>query len=519
MKPRALENRLFFGTLSNVVGQGVIVLAGLLVVPLIVHRVGATDYGIWAVTVSVASLVQIVDLGVSDGLVKYVAQYVSRNDRREAALFVGAATWNYACIGAFIALVGLALAAGLPDMLGLEGHLRRVVTPLVALVAVALGIYIPSVAPLAVLRGLEQFPALNVIRAGGALLEVVLTIPVLLLGGGIVGLAGVFLVSTVATFAASVVVVRQTAPDLWEHPIRRDTARARRLLRFSVPVAFVEIAGRLQLYSDAIVIAVALPVRFVTPYNFAQRLADGTRITTEQFVKVLLPVATEVSSTRHRSALGSIFLTATRLSLAIAVAVALPLILLGGPTLALWIGPEFSGHGDIVAILAASAIFDLCLFTAAAMLQSIERHQPLARMALAGATLNVILSIALVGPFGIVGVALSTLIASSGVTILFALPYAARTLGVPLRALGRDVLLRLLVPIAVFAAVLVGGDRVLPVTSIPRLGAVVGVGLACYALLYVAVGAGPMEKVAYRSGARHAARWLLRPLRGAVTRA
>jgi peptidoglycan biosynthesis protein MviN/MurJ (putative lipid II flippase) len=131
----------------------------------------------------------------------------------------------------------------------------------------------------------------------------------------------------------------------------------------------------------------------------------------------------------------------------------------------------------------------------------------------------VILSIALVGPFGIVGVALSTLIASSGVTILFALPYAARTLGVPLRALGRDVLLRLLVPIAVFAAVLVGGDRVLPVTSIPRLGAVVGVGLACYGLLYMAVGAGPVEKVAYRSGARHAARWLLRPLRGAVTRA
>jgi O-antigen/teichoic acid export membrane protein len=519
MKRRALESRLFFGTLSNVVGQGVIVLAGLLVVPLIVHRVGATDYGIWAVTVSVASLVQIADLGVSDGLVKYVAQYVSSDDRREAALFVGAATWNYAVIGTFIALAGLALAAGLPEVLGLQGHIRHVVAPMVALVAVALGIYIPSVAPLAVLRGLEQFPVLNVIRAGGALLEVVLTIPVLLIGGGIVGLASVFLASTVATFAASVVVVRRTAPDLWEHPIRRDPARARRLLRFSLPVAFVEIAGRLQLHSDAIVIAVALPVRFVTPYNFAQRLADGTRITTEQFVKVLLPVATEVSSTRQRSALGSIFLTVTRLSFAIAVAVALPLILLGGPTLSLWVGPEFRGHGDIVAILAASAVFDLCLFTAAAILQSIERHQPLARMALAGASVNVLLSITLVGPFGIVGVALSTLIASSGVTILFALPYAARTLGVPLRTLARDVLVRLLIPIAVFAAVLIGGDRVLPVTSIFRLGAVVGVGLACYGLVYMVVGAGPLERVAYRSGARHAARWLLRPLRGATTRA
>lgn len=519
MKRRGLESRLFFGTLSNVVGQGVIVLAGLLVVPLIVHRVGATYYGIWAVTVSIATLVQLVDLGVSDGLVKYVAEYVSRDDRREAALFVGAATWNYAVIGAVIALIGLAVAVGLPHVLGLEGHVRRVVTPMAALVAVAIGIYIPSVAPIAVLRGLEQFPALNMIRAGGALFEVVLTVPVMLMGGGIVGLAAVFLVSTVTTFAASVVVVRQTAADLWAHPIRRDPTRARRLLRFSVPVALVEIAGRVQLRSDAIVISVALPVRFVTPYNFAQRLADGTRIITEQFVKVLLPVATEVSTRRDRSALGSIFLTGIRLSFAIAVGVALPLILLGGPTLVLWVGPEFRGHGDVVAILAASAIFDLCLFTAAAVLQSIERHQPLARIALAGAIFNVLLSIALVGPFGIVGVALGTLIASSGATVLFALPYAARTLGVPLRALASQVVLRLVVPIGVYAAVVEGGEHVLPVTSIFRLGAVVGVGLACYGLVYMVVGAGPTEKVAYRSGAAHAARWLLRPLRAAVTRA
>jgi O-antigen/teichoic acid export membrane protein len=519
MKRRAVESRLFFGTLSNVVGQGVIVLAGLLVVPLIVHRVGATDYGIWAVTVSIATLVQLVDLGVSDGLVKYVAQYVARDDRREAALFVGAATWNYAIIGTVIAFIGVAVAVGLPHVLGLEGHVRRMVTPMGALVAVAIGIYIPSVAPIAVLRGLEQFSALNAIRAGGALLEVALTVPVMLMGGGIVGLAAVFFASTVTTYAASVVVVQRTAADLWTHPIRRDPARARRLLRFSLPVAMVEVAGRLELRSDAIVIGAALPVRFVTPYNFAQRLADGTRIITEQFVKVLLPVATEVSSTRDRSALAGIFPTAIRLSFAIALAVALPLILLGGPTLSLWVGPEFAGDGDIVAILAASAVFDLSLFAAAAVLQSIERHQPLARIALLGAILNVLLSVALVGPLGVVGVALGTLITSSGQTILFALPYAARTLAVPLRALARDVPLRLLVPVAAYAAVLEGGDQLVTVTSLVRLGAVVGLGLACYGLVYVAIGAGPTEKLAYRSGAKHAVRWLQRPRRAAVPRA
>jgi O-antigen/teichoic acid export membrane protein len=199
--------------------------------------------------------------------------------------------------------------------------------------------------------------------------------------------------------------------------------------------------------------------------------------------------------------------------------VALPLALLGGPTLALWVGSEFRGDGDVVAILAISAVFDLCLFSAAAVLQSIERHGPLAKIAVAGALVNVLISIALVTPLGVVGVALGTLIASSGATVLFALPYAARTLGVRLRALAREVLLRLSAPVLVFAVALKAAENALPVTSIVRLLVVVAFGLTCYTLAYVLVGAGANERLAYRAAGSSAVRWLLRPLRTGVSRA
>jgi O-antigen/teichoic acid export membrane protein len=252
---------------------------------------------------------------------------------------------------------------------------------------------------------------------------------------------------------------------------------------------------------DVVVIAAALPVRLIAPYNFAQRLAAGTWIATDQFGKVLLPLATEVTATREPAALRALYLTATRLTLAIAIGAGLPLALLGGPILDLWVGKSFSDYGAVVALLTVAAIVDVPSNPAAYALQSIERHGPIAWMALGSAVANVVLSIALVGPYGINGVGAATLIASAVEVIVFVVPYAARTLGIALREIALEVVVRLAAPTAVLAALLVGGAAVLPVTSLPRLAIVVGVALAGYLTVYVTIGAGASERAAYRSGA------------------
>jgi O-antigen/teichoic acid export membrane protein len=502
----SLHRRVFVGTVSNLLGQGVIVITSLVLLPIIVHRVGATDYGIWVLVGSVVSFVFLLDIGISAGLVKYVAEHASRGEYYEGARMVGAATWLYAMIGIGVSVVGIALAFALPGLLDLHGHVRHVVPALVALSAVAAGISIPAVAPLAVLRGLQRFSLLNAIAGGGALLAFGLTVGTLLLGGGIVGVAAAAALSALITFAVSIAAIRRVAPELTSSLVLRDARRARRLLSFSSSVAVVQVAGRLQTRTDAIVIGVALPVRLLTPYNFAQRLAEGTRLTTEQFVRVLLPVATELGATRDRAALRGLFLTATRLTLALALAVALPLMLLGGSILSLWVGGQFGKYGDVVAILAASAVVDVVGYPAASVLQSMERHPPLAWMALGDGVVNVVLSIALVGPFGVVGVAVATLVATVGETVLFVLPYAARTLGVSLADLAREVLVRLAVPVATFAAILVAISQSLSISSLPRLAALLAVALAGYAIVYAVIGAGERERSAYRFAANAAIR-------------
>jgi O-antigen/teichoic acid export membrane protein len=500
-REHSLARRVAVGTATNVVGQAVVVVSLVALAPIIVHAVGATDYGVWVLIGSVASFGFLVELGVSAALIKYVAEHAARAEVGEAARMVGAATWLYAVLGASVTAAGLLLALTLPAVISLHGAFARLVRPLTLLTALDVGISVIAIAPLAVLRGLQRFPVVNAIIGAGALSSVALTVAVLEAGGGIVGVAAVGALNSAVTYAVSLVVARRVAPGYMAIPIRRDAGSVRRLLRFSRSVAVIGVGTRLQTKLDAVVIAAALPVRLLAPYNFGQRLAAGTGIAAEQFGKVLLPIATEVGATRERAALRVLYLTATRLTLAIAFGVGLPLAFLGGPILKLWVGNAFAGYGTVVTLLAVAAIVDLPSNPAGWILQSIERHPPIAWMALGSGVANVGLSVGLVGRYGINGVAAATLIASTAEITLFVVPYTARTLGVSLKEFASEVLLRLTLPAIALAGLLAGGAAFLPVTSLLRLAVVVGVALAGYLLLYMALGADTLERSAYRSGA------------------
>jgi O-antigen/teichoic acid export membrane protein len=502
----AVARRVAVGTASNALGRLVTLLAGIVATPIIVHAVGATDYGTWVLIASIATFGTLFEFGMSAGLVKFVAEHTARDEIDEAARMVAAGAWVYRLIAVLFVVVGVALAFAVPALLGLGGETAEIVRALGVIAALDLAISMISLAPLSVLKGLHRFPVVNAIQGAGALLAVALTVVAVETDAGIVGVSVAWALSTVFTTVGYAVAARRIVPGHMTTRAGRDVADLRRLVRHSRSIAVVQVAVHLQGRLDAVVIAAALPVRNVTPYSFAQRLGDGTRIATDQFGKVLLPLASEISATRERDAVRSLFLTSTRLTVAIALAVGLPIALLGGPILEIWVGDEFAGYGALVAILACAAIVDLPSYPAAAVLQSLERHAPIAWMAMASAIANVGLSIALVGPLGIEGVALGTLIASGVEIIVFVLPYAARVLDVSLRQFASQVLLPLLVPTAALAAVLIGGDAILPVTSLPRLAIVVGAALAVYGLAYAMLGAEPRERAAYRAAAAAAMR-------------
>jgi O-antigen/teichoic acid export membrane protein len=498
---RSTARRLATGTAANVAGQAVSIVAVIVVSPIVLHAVGGTDYGVWVLFGAIASFALLLELGIAAALVKYVAEHAARDQVGEAAAMVGSANALYALSAALIALIGILAAVLVPAVAELHGAFARLFSPLAVLVGLNVAVSMLAITPVAVLRGLQRFTVANAIIGGGALFAALLTLFAVALDTGIVGVAAATLVASGTVYVASFVLTKHSAPAFMAVPVLFDRARAARLLRFSRSVAVIQVAIRLQARLDAVVIAAALPIRFVSPYSFAMTLANGIGSVTDQFGKVLLPVAAQVGASSERSALRSLFVSSTRLTMAITFAVGMPVAILGGRILGIWVGHGFSVYGSVATLLAIAAIVDLASYPAAAVLQGIERHGPIAWMSLASGVANVALSIALVGPWGIRGVAAATLIASAAEVILLVLPYAARELGVTPRQFCLEVLVRLVPAVAVLTGVLIGGDALLAVTSVPRLVLVVGVALIAYSLVYATFGASRTERDAYRSAA------------------
>jgi O-antigen/teichoic acid export membrane protein len=96
----------------------------------------------------------------------------------------------------------------------------------------------------------------------------------------------------------------------------------------------------------------------------------------------------------------------------------------------LWMGPEYAApSGAVLTILAIArgpgSGYQVCVST----LMGLNRHRGLVPITLLEATANVALSLALVGPLGISGVALGTLIPRLFVTGIFGPRFVQKTIG------------------------------------------------------------------------------------------
>jgi O-antigen/teichoic acid export membrane protein len=213
----------------------------------------------------------------------------------------------------------------------------------------------------------------------------------------------------------------------------------------------------------------------------------------DQFLKVLLPMASELHGSQDRPALRSLFLTSTRVTLGVVTPVACVLASVAAAVLTLWVGPAYADAAPLVTILTAASAVSTALWPAGAVLQGISRHQPLAFMALGNGVANLALSILLLPRLGLAGVALGTLIPFL-VESLIVLAYTLRVLDVSVGELIRRVMLPALLPALptiMLEELLV--SRLEP-SSWPAVVVVAGLGMGVYAAGYLSFGACDVER-------------------------
>jgi len=270
-------------------------------------------------------------------------------------------------------------------------------------------------------------------------------------------------------------------------------ARLKEVTQFSVFMLVIDWANKLNFSVDAIVIGAFLDTSAVALWAIGQRLADATQRLTNQLNDVLFPNVVDHDEAARVDRLQAIFLVATRLSLATVIPLGAALGLMAGPLVMAWVGPSFSPSVIIVQLLAVTVVVRVGIATASTVLKGAGRHRFLAWNNLLTAIANLLLSVALVRPLGITGVAVGTLIPVSISSLLFVFPAGCRRVGVGVTRALLDAVWPAVWPAALMAAFVAATRSFVPAT-LPAVALEIFLSVAIYTGAFLAFGVRPSER-------------------------
>ena len=508
-----IRRRLITGTLSNCVGKLTAVGTWLFLTPFLLSELGPSAYALWVLVGAFASYALLLDHGFGGAVVKYVAEHVARGEREAARELVASATWLFIGL-AFVAVAASALLAPvLPPLLGVEPGRQQTASWLIVLTGINIGAVVAFTPAASVLRGLQRYDLVNAASVINTLAEAAGVVIALVAGYGLLGMMCAFVITTMMYGIGNVLLVARVAPDLRIGLRGASMAAVRRMGTFSASLFTIEVAGKMQQRTDEFVIAAFGALSGVTPYALARKLGELSEIVPIQFLKVVMPLASELEAGNDRQKLRQLYIVASRVALGIAAAATVVLIVAGSSVLSVWVGQEYAQYGHLVTLLAVSTLVATSQWPAVEMLKGMARHRVVAITSFAAGVANVALSIVLLPVWGLVGVALGTLIPTTLASLCVVMPFAMRTLGVSARTAVTEIWVPALAP-AFVAGALASALHASAITTTIGLFVWMAVTLCGYAALYLAMPPSRAERRLVCDAARSAVRASLSMIRG-----
>ena len=439
-------------------------IAALLWLPLfILHSLGPDTNGLWVAIVSYTGILSLLILGVPMASVRAIATAVAQGSIEAERRAIST------CMGICCAFGAAALlCAGLLYLLFDASVLQRAgAAPLapetisgarIAFFVVAAQIACGFVMrlPYGILEAHGEFVQRNLVMGGEVLLRVTLTTLLLSWRPELPMLALVLVASMLFEFAGALAFVRSRHPGLSFSLRSFDRASVHSILTFSVFALLLNVGSLLAFRLDGLVITAHLPLSDATDFDFGNKFFDPLMQFLISIGAVLMPAATRLEAGGDAGELRAVFLRWSRIALSIVLMVSIYLYVLGPAFLGIWVAPEYSERsGPVLRVLTLSFLFYLPVRgVAVPVLLGIGKPRGPAIALLVMGLLNLGLSLALVQPMGILGVALGTAIPNV-LFALFALYLACRELSISSADLLTRVLARPLlaaIPLALLLA-------------------------------------------------------------------
>jgi len=385
----------------------------LLTTPFFVKKFGIEGYGIYILITSLMGYYGLLDLGLGESLIKFIAEYYTKDDLNSITKAINSAIIIQSLIGCVASVLLVILAHPIVHLLKISESLSGTAEFGISVYSLGFFFTMISSALSSAVKGLQRFDISSKVDSITSISVTLITVILVLAGYGLKEclVANVFV--NFIMFLSYIIVVRNLIPS-WIPKFDLDLKYLRSFFGFSFYLFLSKLSGIFANYIVRFVVSAFLSPVAVTYYVVPSKLTGAIGGFMGGAVNSLFPYASALNSSNDKEGIRAAFLKGSRTFAGIAAPISFTLILLSKPILAFWMGPDFAEKSWIVlSVLAMGSFIGSLSAIPNIIIMGIGNSRLVGHFAL----ISLVFYVMLVPPFtsfyGILGTSIALLINSS----------------------------------------------------------------------------------------------------------
>ncbi len=399
---------------------GFVVNAGvtLLLTPLVLAHLGTARYGVWVLTSSLIGYYGILDLGLRAGVTQHLTTFLARREYRFASETLNSALAAFMGFSALLALLSVVAAALAPWLFNIEPQF--VSEARWCIVVVGLGTAVQyALCPFAsVFSAAQRFDVASYIGMASRLASALGIVFVLRAGYGLVGVSVVACVVNILDYLVRWRVALRIVPQLEVSRGLASMARLREVFSFGIWNFLITVNRFAYQHLPNFLIAGFIAVAAVGHYSLATGLLLQLGLLLMPVGQVLYPAAAAMHAQQDRDGVLRLYHDGSRMMMLAMVPVVLIAAFWAEDFYRLWVGESFVSGTPYPSVALLMQILIVSIATTfvsnvgAQVLVGAGYVRVVAVALIIGSALNIGITLALIRPLGLIGVAIATVAAS-----------------------------------------------------------------------------------------------------------
>lgn len=414
--------RLVRNTLTNGAGAVLGVAVFLVLTPFMILSLGAEAYGVFTLALTLSFLggyAAFTDLGVESATARYIAEARSEQDAQQVNRLASTTMAFFTGTALLLAPLIAGAAFLLVDLFGVSDELRSQALLCFALTGAQLLFELPARTYFAVMEGAQRFAAFQACEIVRILTQAGLFVLVLVLDLGIGALGGALVLSSAVVLVLAHHIAHRSVENLHLSPRLASRSLLRVLLGYGGALLSLRVLGTLYRQMDRVILGAVMGPRFVTVYEIANKIQTAAQMVQSIAASALVPAAAYARS--RPDILSDMFLRGTAYTLGASLPVVGAVLIFAEPLIRTWIDPSYVDAVTPARLFTGYLLLASVLIVGTTMSTALGHVRFLLKVNAPVVAANVVLSVLLVGPFGINGV-----IAASVLTYLASFPVQLR---------------------------------------------------------------------------------------------